>query len=360
MLIERNKVNWLGIIMVLVGVLFVGLAGGGVNARAPKPAVMDNRLVTGGANYSANAVTVSTFADLQAAIGSNKVIYVDGTIIQPGSEEIKLHNVSNLSLVGVADRGELQGIGLSLKNAKNVIIRNLTIHHVEHKFNYPNTALAEELTSGDAIGVIDSKLIWVDHCTLYNDGVDAAAQQRFKNELIGQGYTASEAEEWEGSPKNLYDGLFDVKGNSKYITFSWNLVYGSWKTSLVGSNDSDKSDRQLTYHHNWFRDCNSRLPMYRGGVAHIYNNYYANIKDSGINSRAGARLLIENNYFENVKKPIQSSDKKGTWLAVGNNLANGGTALIKVSEAYGSSYVLDSAAEAKVKVMEGAGAGRGI
>jgi len=355
--------------MMIVLLIIGSLTYGGENVLGAKETVvMDSQLVgfatlnggtTGGTGYP-KVITVSDANQLQKAIGSNRTIYIDGTITPTDFlREIKISYVSNLSIIGVADRGELNGIGLRVMNSRNIVIRNLTIHHVVHQFDNPNKPNQRELTSGDAIGIVDSSRIWVDHCTLYNAGVDDAAQKAFVADMISKGYTAAQAEEWEGSPKNLYDGLFDVTGNSKYITFSWNVVADSWKTCLIGSNDSDLTDRRITFHHNWFRNCNSRLPMVRAGVTHIYNNYYSDIVGSGINSRIGARVLVENNYFENVKTPISSSDGKGTWLAAGNVFvgrpgSNGGTANVTVPYP----YTLETAEEAKVSVMAGAGAGK--
>lgn len=352
-------------VLLLIGLLVYG----GENVLGAKETVaMDSQLIgfatldggtTGGSGYP-KVVTVSDAKQLQKEIGSNKTIYIDGTITPTEFiQEIKISHASNLSIIGVADRGELDGIGLRIKSSRNIIIRNLTIHHVVHQFDNPNRANQRELTSGDAIGIENSSRIWVDHCTLYNAGVDEAAQKAFVADMRAKGYTAEQAEEWEGSPKNLYDGLFDVTGNSKYITFSWNVVADSWKTCLIGSNDSDLTDRRITFHHNWFKNCYSRLPMIRSGVCHIYNNYYSDIIGSGINSRAGAKVLIENNYFEKVKTPFYSSDGKGSWLATGNAFvgrpgSNGGTASVTVPYP----YTLQSAEEAKDSVMANAGAGK--
>ncbi|MDE1376983.1 pectate lyase family protein, partial [Bacillus licheniformis] len=147
----------------------------------------------------------------------------------------------------------LKGIGIKVWRANNIIIRNLKIH---------------EVASGDkdAIGIEGpSKNIWVDHNELYHSlNVD----------------------------KDYYDGLFDVKRDAEYITFSWNYVHDGWKSMLMGSSDSDNYNRTITFHHNWFENLNSRVPSFRFGEGHIYNTYFNKIIDSGINSRMGARIKI--------------------------------------------------------------------
>lgn len=51
-------------------------------------------------------------------------------------------------------------------------------------------------------------------------------------------------------------------------------MHDSWKTMLSGSSDGDEYDRKVTYHHNYFENCNSRLPLFRFGHGHVFNNYY--------------------------------------------------------------------------------------
>jgi pectate lyase len=66
-------------------------------------------------------------------------------------------------------------------------------------------------------------------------------------------------------------------------------------------------------HHNRYENCNSRLPLFRGGNGHVFNNYYVDIADTGINSRLGGCLMIEANYFDGAKNPWVSaySDELG-------------------------------------------------
>jgi pectate lyase len=94
---------------------------------------------------------------------------------------------------------------------------------------------------------------------------------------------------------------------------SWNYLHDSWKTALVGSSESDTFDRKLTMHHNRIENCNSRVPLFRGGNGHIFNNHYADIVDTGINSRIGACLRVEGNYFDRAQNPWVSafSDELG-------------------------------------------------
>jgi pectate lyase len=231
---------------------------------------------TGGAGGP--SVTVSTGTALMAAIRGNTsnaplTIYINGTITPANTpstyDKIEIKDRSNISIIGVGTSGEFNGIGLYIRRAGNVIIQNIKVHHVL-------------LGPKDCIGIEGpANHIWVDHCELYN--------------------------EYQGVGVDYYDGLLDAKDDCEYLTFSWNYLHDAWKASLSGYTETDTYDRKITYHHNRFENINSRLPLFRGGNAHVFNNYYKDIISTAINSRVGACVKIENNYFDNTKNPYVSA-----------------------------------------------------
>ncbi|NLY76092.1 MAG: pectate lyase, partial [Firmicutes bacterium] len=290
-------------VICLTVIIVIGCGGGGSRtsdpggSTTPLPGSLDPGLVgfatlnggtTGG--QGGPTVTVSTGTELQNAIkqGGPRIIYVNGTITPANSSDSKINvkDVNNISIIGVGANGEFDGIGIKITRANNIIIRNLKIHHV--------------LTGDkDCISIEGpASNIWVDHCELFN--------------------------EYQGVNKDYYDALLDAKGDSAFITYSWNYLHDSWKASLNGSSEKDTYDRRVTYHHNAFININSRLPLYRGGQGHIYNNFYKDIFTSAVNSRLDAQLRVENNVFINVKNPICSldSDTIGYWDARGNIFTN--------------------------------------
>lgn len=309
---------------------------------------------TGGTGGEINYV--ATGKDLQAAInkamakngGKPQIIYVQGEITEEntGAKQIDIKDVKNVSVIGIGKSAVFNGIGINISRASNIIVQNVTVHH-------------NRIGQKDAICIQDGgSHIWIDHCELYNS-LDVG--------------------------KDYYDELLSAKGETEYITFSWNYLHDSWKTSLIGKSDSDLHDRKITYHHNLIERCNSRLPSYRGGTGHIYNNYYKDVLSTCINSRVGAKLLIENNYFENCKNPIGSwfSKVAGYWYQQGNifdkctttvsmgsndneDVDDGPT--VPVSDTTYSNtcerislpyqYTLESAAQAKAGVLAGAGVGK--
>ena len=221
-------------------------------------------------------VTVSTGSALQQALsnkadGTPLTIRVMGTISQgnTGAEKIEVKDVQDVSIIGLGGGADFNGIGIKIVRASNIVVRNLKVH---------NVAIGDK----DAISIEGpADHIWIDHCELYA--------------------------EYQNVDKDFYDGLLDAKAESEYITYSWNYLHDSWKTMLVGSSEDDTFDRKLTIHHNHFRNCNSRMPLFRGGHGHVFNNFYSEVVDTGINSRIGACLLIEANSFEKAKNPWVSA-----------------------------------------------------
>ena len=240
-----------------------------------------------------DTITVTNGADLYSALKDKQdsftplTIKINGTITpgNTGESKIDVKDVEDVTLIGVGGGAEFDGIGVKVTRSHNIIIQNLIIHEVD-------------TGDKDGIGIEGASTnIWIDH-----------------NEI----YASLDVD------KDHYDGLLDTKRESEYITISYNYLHDSWKTSLHGSSDSDSGDRYITFHHNRFENLYSRVPLFRFGQGHLYNNYYYNIIDTGINSRMGARLRIENNHFESSKNPVVSfySDEIGYWDLRDNLLEN--------------------------------------
>lgn len=173
---------------------------------------------------------------------------------------------SNKSIFGATNEAGVSGAGFSISERKNVIIRGLIF--------------CCAIAPADAITVENfSTNVWIDHNEFFSD-LD--------------------------HDKDYYDGLIDIRNGSDFVTVSWNRIHDHWKTSLVGSNDdselTDKGRLHVTYHHNYFLNCYSRVPSIRFGTGHIYNNFYQNVEGSGINSRMGAEVLIFETIFYIFKR----------------------------------------------------------
>ena len=135
----------------------------------------------------------------------------------------------------------------------------------------------------------DSKNIWVHHNTI--------------NEGINYWDVCSEQDKHEG------DGGTDFKYNA-YVTLSYNHYVGCHKTGLIGGGDSQQT-ASVTFHHNWYENCGSRLPLARQANMHMYNNYYDGSTGTNMSLRAGAYAFIENCFFDNAKNPVTTQDGDG-------------------------------------------------
>ncbi len=182
----------------------------------------------------------------------------------------QVKNAKNVTIEGVTKYAEIFQWGISFSNCDFIEIRNLTF-----------TDYTE-----DAVGIYSGELsvdtrgrFWVHH-NRFNKG---------KNnwDLTGE------------QDKYAGDGAVDMN-NVHSVTVSYNEFIGCNKTGLVSSSDQEKC-KNVTFHHNYYKDISSRLPLARGTNIHIYNNYYENCS-SCLNIRVGAFVFSENNYFNNSKK----------------------------------------------------------
>lgn len=290
---------------------------------------------TGGAG--GDEVTVTNAAELAQALANKGsaplTIYVDGTISPADAPDTKFNikDMSDVSIIGVDDRALFDGIGLKIWRADNIIIRNLTMRYV-------NIGDKDHISlEGPATN------IWIDHNTFYNS-LD--------------------------SEKDFYDELVSGKKSVDKVSISYNILRDSWKTSLWGSSDTDNFNRRITFYGNHWFNVNSRLPLFRFGEGHIFNNYYQNVNSTGINSRMGATIRIEGNVFDNVINPIVSfySSEVGYWdvednlftdvtWSEGDGITAGPNVESTVSYAPAYDYDRLSAEDTKAHVLGNAGAG---
>jgi pectate lyase len=228
--------------------------------------------------------------EVQGTINHGNTGKVSGSSCNTAAGVIELKQISNVTIIGVGSGAIFDQLGIHLRESSNIIIQNVTVRNVK-KSGSPTS------NGGDAIGMErDVRNVWVDHVTLEASGGEA------------QGF----------------DGLFDMKDNTQYVTLSYSILRNSGRGGLVGSSESDLSNGFISYHHNLYQNIDSRTPLLRGGTAHIYNNHYVGLVESGINSRAGARAKVENNYFQNSKDVLGTfyTDAAGYWQVAGNIFDN--------------------------------------
>ncbi len=219
-------------------------------------------LLTGGS--LGETVHANTLEDLQFYLEAEDPYTVELSEHIQGENTDEIAFTSDKTLIGTSADAHIEGIRVSINNARNVIIQNVTFSKV---IQFDEI----EINGG-------SKNIWIDHCNFFTDldhNID------------------------------YYDGLLDIKNQSSFITVSWSKFHEHQKCILISSGDQEIADSviRITFHHNYFYNCNSRLPSIRFGKAHIFNNLYYNI-ETGINSRMEACVRVERNYFKDAGQGV--------------------------------------------------------
>ncbi len=184
----------------------------------------------------------------------------------------------NITIEGVGNDANVWGFGFLLRNTSRVELRNFGIM----------------LCMDDCVSIdTDNSMIWVHNLDLF------------------YGKPGSDSDQAKG------DGTIDMKGDSKYLTISYNHFYDSGKSSLCGMK-SETGPNWITYHHNWFDHSDSRHPRIRTMSVHVYNNYFDGNSKYGVGAAYQSNAFVENNYFRNCKYPMLTSMQ-------GSDIASGGT-----------------------------------
>lgn len=211
----------------------------------------------------------------------------------------RLKNLKNITLEGIGSDAEIKGWGFhfvagtdavevnGVKQGTSFEVRNL-------KFNeYPEDAVGMEgQQSGTTITA------GVERCWIHNNTF-----------LPGRCDSPAESDKAEG------DGSCDFK-RGQYFTCSYNWFEYCHKTNLIGSSDSSLQ-YNMTYHHNVWWQCGSRIPLTRQANVHFYNNYvygdftetstpYTHIAKPSLSYvhslRASCYLFSEANYYDGMKQ----------------------------------------------------------
>ena len=286
----------------------------------------DGYTISGGAGASAaNTVTIASYADLVAkkdllSSDEPKIITISGTISTKDNANPLLSEKytigSNSTIYGdTSSQGRLQNIEFVV-DGENVIIRNMMFGEVISWDGYTKSG------ADDALSLNGATHVWVDHCEFQSH---LTPQDLDGNEITSSSPYYSTDSDWA---KDFYDGLLDIKNGSTWITISNCYFHDHWKACLCASGDNgpDKNtttgatdeDMRVTFYHNYWKNINARMPLFRYGTGHIYDCYFDAGTQSGsascINVRAGSKLYIEGNTFANFSKTTGDSVSKGSYI----------------------------------------------
>lgn len=173
---------------------------------------------------------------------------------------------SNITVEGIGEDATIDRWGFTFSHCKSIEVRNITFQ------NYPEDACSFQ---GGSNSNLSGERFWLHNCKI-NQGLNWCD-------------LTEEQDKGEG------DGSTDLK-YCQYVTYAYNHFYQCHKTSLHGGGDS-QYQYHITWHHNYFEDVSSRMPLVRQANVHLYNNYYYSGTNC-IDARASAWVFSEANYFE--------------------------------------------------------------
>jgi pectate lyase len=298
----------------------------------------------------------------KAKSSSPLIVRFIGTVRPPAAlaaqrlKMMQLKDSGNITYEGIGVDAQLDGWGLDFQRCTNVVVRNLSFKdQPEDQLSFQNNCLN----------------LWIHH----ND------------HFPGRGLPGGEADKIYG------DGSLDIKSGSSWVSVSYNHFHATQKTSGVGFG-RDTDALVMTFHHNFYDRCGSRMPRISYISMHVYNTYFKEAQTYAIAAAHGCSAFVENNYFEKCERPMiiasqghdlsasgkstLSKNPGGTIKIQGNFLdgyssdpvrfdaaldaspgpaVKGGAVYNQFDRDFGSSYPysLDSPEDAKAKVLQSAG-----
>lgn len=245
-------------------VRFVGCVSNSGKYKADAFDATQTPLIDGITVYSAKS---STNCDYGAIPGDN-------------GHMARIKSGKNITLEGVGSGAVIDGWGFHFicesahpDYGKNFEVRNLAF------INQPEDAIGMEGVQEGGKITASVERCWIHHNEFYSPNI----------------LNPTESDKSEG------DGSCDFK-RGQFFTCSYNYFEGCHKTNLVGSADSSLQFN-LTYHHNYWKNCQARGPLARQANIHMYNNVFEGQTDYAMNTRANAFIYSEYNLFYTCKNP---------------------------------------------------------
>lgn len=209
------------------------------------------------------------------------VVIIHGELVFPQYE--KLTVTANKSFLGAGEGAAVVNAGFKLVNISNVIFRNFTVRDSYIPGDFVGKRPDNDR---DGIQMDTSHHIWVDHMYF----------------------------------TRLGDGLVDVRKDCDNVTLSWNVFADHNKA--LGEGWTSNVVTRITLHHNWIRNTHQRnASLDNTAASHVFNNYLEDISSYGMLGRNAAVLLVENNYFRDVRNPLHHQGPGGELVARGNVFA---------------------------------------
>ncbi len=197
---------------------------------------------------------------------------------------VRMKSGLNITIEGIGSDATMNGWGIHFmcvngapNLGKSFEVRNITFRNV------PEDCIGIEGVQDDSTKTITASAdhCWVHNCSFYAPSIANPAE----------------------SDKAGGDGACDFK-RGEFFTMSYCYYEGYHKTNLVGSSDTSLQ-YNITWHHNYWKNCESRGPLGRQANMHIYNCIYEGQSSYAMNPRANCYIFSEYNTFNKCKNPVQ-------------------------------------------------------
>ncbi len=190
----------------------------------------------------------------------------------------KIQSGKHITIEGIGTDAAINGWGLSYicqssdpNLGKSFEVRNISFRNV------PEDCVGMEGKMDSTKLTAPVERCWVHHCAFYAPTIANPA----------------EADKAGG------DGACDFK-LGQYFTNSYCHYQGYHKTGLVGGGDS-QLQYHLSYHHNYWENCESRAPLARQADIHMYNNVFYGQSSYCMSLRANTYIFVEYSMFLSCK-----------------------------------------------------------
>ncbi len=192
----------------------------------------------------------------------------------------RMKSGKNITIEGVGNDAVVDGWGFHFmaESAAPVFGKSFEVRNIEFR-NVPEDCIGMEGVQDGSKLTASVERCWIHNCEFYVPKIANPA----------------ESDKAEG------DGACDFK-RGQYFTNSYCYYEGYHKTNLVGASDSNLQFN-LTYHHNYWKNCESRGPLARQANIHMYNNVFDGQTGYCQNTRANAYIFSEYNVFNSCKSP---------------------------------------------------------
>ncbi len=257
--------------------------GGGVTSKGGKP--NNNQDILRKLAKDGTPLVVRIVGNVTAPDGLTAYDSIDyGGSVGDNGFMARASGGKDITIEGIGPGATMNGWGLHficqtgdypLGYGKSFEVRNLSFRNV------PEDCVGMEGQQSGSTLTAPLERGWVHNCAFYAPKIANPAE----------------------SDKGEGDGACDFK-RGQYFTMSYCIYEGYHKTNLVGASDS-VLQYHITWHHNYWKNCESRGPLGRQANMHIYNCIYEGQTSYAMNPRANCYIFSEYNLFYMCKNPVQ-------------------------------------------------------